>query len=104
MANWYSVSFRTTDKDIIEAIKNGRTTDFYYDEKLEAGHCRLAWGLCSIDLEKIATIAMEHKSSFYIRTSDYLSGTTQEWEFVNGEEVLCENRRNDWSAFNISYE
>ena len=24
MANWYSTSFKTTDKDILDVIKNGR--------------------------------------------------------------------------------
>lgn len=92
MANWYMTSFRTTDKDILEIIKNGIATDFYYDEKLEIGSCRLAWGFCSIDMEKVANIAEEHKSSFYIRSSDYLTGTVQEWEFKNGVQVLAENR------------
>ena len=92
MANWYMTSFKTTDKDILEIIKNGRTTNFYYDEKLEVGSCRLAWGLCSIDMEKAMNIAEEHKSSFYIRTFDYYTGTVQEWEFKNGVQVLAENR------------
>ena len=95
MANWYDASFRTTDKDIIDVIKNGRTIDFYYDEKLEVGSCRLAWGLCSIDIEKIDEIATEHKSSFYIRTSDYLTSTIQEWEFKDGVEILAETRHDE---------
>lgn len=92
MANWYITSFRTTDKDIVDVIKNGRTIDFFYNENDGNGHCSLAWGFCSIDMEKVANIAEEHKSSFYIRSSDYLTGTVQEWEFKNGVQVLAENR------------
>lgn len=29
MANWYSTTFQTTDKDIVDVIKNGRTIDFF---------------------------------------------------------------------------
>ena len=92
MANWYSTSFKTTDKDILDVIKNGRTTDFYYDEKLEVGSCRLAWGICSIDTEKVEDIAKKHKSSFYIRSFDYLTETVEEWEYKDGIEILAESR------------
>lgn len=92
MANWYTTSFRTTDKDIADIIKHGRTIDFDYDEKLEVGSCRLAWGICSIDTEKVEDIAKKHKSSFYIRSSDYLTETIEEWEYKDGVEILAESR------------
>ena len=92
MANWYATSFKTTDKDIIEVIKNGRTTDFYYNENDSTGHCCLAWGLCSFDMDKVEEIAKEHKSTVYIRSSDYLTETVQEWEYKDGVEVLAEVR------------
>lgn len=89
MANWYTTSFETEDKDIVEIIKNGRTTDFYYDEDTHQGFCRLAWGLCSIDVDKVKQIIEEHHSSFMISSSDILTGTLQEWSFENGVEVAA---------------
>lgn len=92
MANWYDASFRTTDNDVIEIIKNGETTDFYYDPKLQVGHCRLAWGLTSINVEKLEEIAEENKLSFYIRASDYLTKTVQEFEYKDGNMIVMESR------------
>ena len=92
MANWYSTSFETTDKDIVDIIKNGRTIDFYYNENDCTGYCRLAWGIASFDMEKAAEIAEEHKSSFYIKSSDYLVETIQECGYKDGVEVLAETR------------
>ena len=92
MANWYSTTFQTTDKDIVDVIKNGRTIDFFYNENNGNGHCSLAWGFWSMDMVKVANIAEDHKSSFYIRTCDYLTGTVQEWKYENGVEVLAESR------------
>lgn len=87
MANWYLTSFNTTDKDIVDIIKHGKTIDFYYDEKSGFGHCRLAWGLGSIDVEKIAEIAEANKSTFHIITEDCFTNSRQEWEFIYGVEV-----------------
>ena len=92
MANWYTTSFRTTDKDIVDIIKNGRTIDCDDDEKLEVGIGCLAGGICSIDTEKVEDIAKKHKSSFYIRSSDYLTETIEEWEYKDGVEILAESR------------
>ena len=99
MANWYSTTFRTTDKDIADVIKNGRTIDFDYDENDGSGYCMLAWGLCSFDMKKAEGIAKAHKSSFYIRSSNYLTETVQEWKFEDGVEVLAEIRHEpaEWS-------
>lgn len=87
MANWYMTNFETKDKDIVEIIKNGQTIDFNYDNETGAGHCRLGWGLASIDMEKVTEIATDHKSSFRITSSDFLANVRQTWEFKNGIEI-----------------
>ena len=89
MANWYDTTFETKDKDIVEIIKNGRTIDFCYHEDTNIGVCRLAWGIGSIDMDKVKQIAEEHYSSFMISSSDILTGTLQEWSFENGVEVVA---------------
>ena len=98
MANWYSTSFTTIDKDIVEVIKNGPTIDFDYDEETGNGHCSLRYGLGSIDLDKIAEIAIEHKSSFRFVSSDIMADTRQIFEFKDGVEVVAKTEHNivDW--------
>lgn len=98
MANWYSTSFTTTDKDIVDVIKNGQMIDFYYDEETGNGHCGLRYGLGALDLNKIANIAVEHKSSFRFVSSDIMADTRQTFAFKDGVEVVAKTEHNivDW--------
>ena len=102
MANWYNVSFRTINDEVVEIIKNGQTVDFYYDKKLQVGHCRLKWGLSSIDVEKLENLAERNKLSFYIRALDYLTKTVQEFEYKNGDMIALESKHDPsyWKEIN----
>ena len=98
MVNWYFTSFETSNKDIVGIIEHGQTIDFYYDENTESDHCRLAWGLCSIDGNKVEEIVTEHKSSFHIISTDYLSNIEQEWAFKNRIQIIAEVKKIDDSV------
>ncbi len=100
MANWYSTTFETNDKDIAEIIKNGVTTDFSYDEASGCGGCFLQYGIGSIDVERAAETAIEHKSSFHIISCDIMQDTKQTWVFENGVEVVVKTEHDliDWDA------
>ena len=93
MANWYSTYFETKDKDIIELIKNGETIDFYYDEEKGNGNCSLRWGLAALNVELIGNIATNNHSSFFIRSSDVLTGNVQTWAYENGKEKVIEFKK-----------
>jgi hypothetical protein len=95
MANWYTASFKTTDKDIVNIIKNGQTMQFSYDEEIGGGNCDLKYGLCAIDLNKIEEIASKHKSNLHIIAYDIYTCTEQELEFKNGIETICESRHKE---------
>lgn len=92
MANWYMTYFETRDKEIVELIENGQTIQFYYDEEEGNGHCDLRWGVAALDIEAIENTAMTNKSSFFIRSSDSLTGNVQTWVYENGECKSWENK------------
>lgn len=104
MANWYSTTFTIMDKDIIEVIKNGKTINLYYEEETGCGHCSLGWGLASVDIGKIREIAAEHKSSFHIISSDWLSNTRQTWEFKDGVEIVAKVEHGVFDMDDLNYD
>lgn len=99
MANWYGTYFETKDKEIAKLIENGRTLDFNYDEESGTGNCSLQWGLNAIDMDAIDIIATKNGSSFFIRSSDNLTGTQHIWGYENGKENIAEVNK-----FEVVYE
>ena len=89
MANWYNTYFKTEDREIADLIEEGQTINFYYDEESGDGYCSLRWGLNAIDMEAIELIAKDNHSTFLIRSSDVLTGTTHTWVYENGEEKVA---------------
>lgn len=90
MANWYSTYFETRDNEILKFIKNGQTTEFYYNEENGNGHCDLRCGLAALDIEAIEKYAVDNYSSFFIHASDSMDCKVHTWAYENGKETIAE--------------
>lgn len=90
--------FNTYDKDIINALKNERVLDFDYNEDTGDGTFLVKNGLGSIDCNKIADIATEHKSSFRFKcVGDYYFPYRDIFEFKDGCVVCCKSEKIEYN-------
>ncbi len=96
MANWYTTTFKTKDKDIVKVIKDN-CIEFHYSEDDGTGCCRLRGGIGSLDLDVIEDIIYKNKPTFNICAYDIYTDVEHTLVCENGDVKVCERKQLDSS-------